>query len=105
MSRKEQQIFAVLADARRRELIEILSRQGMKTATELADALPITRQGISKHLKLLAEVGLVQIQQEGRKKRYSLTPEPLTTTIAWVKHVQTTQAPSTQTYLLDLDTT
>jgi DNA-binding transcriptional ArsR family regulator len=83
----EQRVFAALADPTRRLLIEQLSAAGSKTATEFAQELPITRQGVSKHLKVLAEANLVGMQQEGRERRYSLTPQPLAQTVSWVEAV------------------
>jgi DNA-binding transcriptional ArsR family regulator len=83
----EQRVFAALADPTRRLLVEILSAEGAKTSTEFAQELPITRQGVSKHLKILAEADLVSVRQEGRERRYSLTPQPLAQTVSWVEAV------------------
>ena len=55
----KQEVFAALADPNRRTIIEILIDDGAKTATQLVDNLPITRQGITKHLNILADAGLV----------------------------------------------
>lgn len=83
-----QAVFTALADPTRRDLIERLVDTGPQTATELAKQLPITRQGITKHLGILNEAGLVTIHQHGRDKRYALTPEPLANTITWVMAIQ-----------------
>lgn len=88
MNEREQKVFFALSDATRRGLIETLSTEGDKTPTELARDLPITRQGISKHLTILAEAGLVSIQKDGREKRYALIPDPLAETVTWVQAVQ-----------------
>ncbi len=47
-------------------------------------AVPITRQGILKHLDILENAGLVSVQQQGREKRYTFTPEPLSDLEQWV---------------------
>jgi DNA-binding transcriptional ArsR family regulator len=83
----EQRVFAALADPMRRLLIEKLSAEGTKTATEFARELPITRQGVSKHLKILKEAELVTQRQEGRERHYSLAPHPLAKTVSWVTAV------------------
>jgi DNA-binding transcriptional ArsR family regulator len=70
-------IFAALADPVRRSLLLNLAEYSPRTATQLARDYPITRQGILKHLHILDAAGLVAVQQQGREKRYSLTPEPL----------------------------
>jgi DNA-binding transcriptional ArsR family regulator len=80
-------IFAALADPTRRRLLTHLAESSPKTATQLAAEYPITRQAILKHLTILAEVGLVTVQQQGRDKRYTLTPEPLDEVEAWVKAI------------------
>jgi DNA-binding transcriptional ArsR family regulator len=82
----EQPIFAALADPMRRKLLVNLAEESPKTATQLAEEYhTITRQGILKHLHILEEAGLVKIQQKGREKRYSLTPEPLNELDEWIK--------------------
>ena len=58
-----QAVFVALADPTRRWVIERLTRIETTTASVLADQLPITRQAISKHFKVLDEAGLVSCQQ------------------------------------------
>jgi DNA-binding transcriptional ArsR family regulator len=71
-------VFAALADANRRAILAELSARGPATATELATALPLTRQGIAKHLALLADAGLVSAEPgEGRRVRYRLQSGPM----------------------------
>jgi DNA-binding transcriptional ArsR family regulator len=81
----EQAVFAALADPMRRKLLLKLAEGSPKTATEFAEEYPITRQGILKHLNILQEAGLVTVEQQGREKRYSLTPEPLSEIDQWMK--------------------
>ena len=85
MNEHEQPIFTALADPLRRNLLVNLAQNSPKTATQLKEDYPITRQGILKHLNILEEAGLVIVQQQGREKRYSLRPEPLNEVDAWVK--------------------
>jgi DNA-binding transcriptional ArsR family regulator len=80
-------IFAALADPMRRRLLVNLAENGPKTATQLADEFPITRQGILKHLNILEDAGLVAVNQRGRDKRYILTPEPLSELDEWLKAI------------------
>lgn len=80
-------VFAALADPTRRHLLTNLAESSPKTATQLATEYPITRQAILKHLTILAEAGLVTVQQQGRDKRYTLTPEPLGEVEQWVKAI------------------
>lgn len=82
-------LFAALADPTRRQLLATLAESSPKTATQLATKYPITRQAILKHLTILAEAGLVTVQQQGREKQYTLTPEPLMEVEQWVKVIST----------------
>ena len=83
----EQSLFAALADPMRRSLLVNLAEHSPRTATQLAQEYPITRQGILKHLAILEDAGLVAVQQTGREKRYSLTPEPLEELEQWIEDI------------------
>jgi DNA-binding transcriptional ArsR family regulator len=86
----QQPIFAALADPVRRSLLVHLAEGSPKTATQLAQEYPITRQGILKHLTILEAAGLVAVHQAGREKRYTLTPEPLGELEQWIKDISAT---------------
>ena len=83
----EQSLFAALADPMRRSLLVNLAEHSPRTATQLAQAYPITRQGILKHLMILEDAGLVAVHQAGREKRYTLTPEPLEELEQWIDNI------------------
>src|SRR3982751_352949 len=78
-------VLQALADPSRRTVLEIL-REGPATAGELADALPIARPGVSRHLRVLREAGLVEVRQEAQRRIYSLRPEPLVDVDAWLEN-------------------
>ncbi len=80
-------VFAALADPMRRSLLANLAEHSPKTATQLAQEYPITRQGILKHLAILEEAGLVAVEQKGREKRYTLTPGPLSELEGWLNNI------------------
>ncbi len=83
----QQPLFAALADPMRRSLLVNLADHSPKTATQLAQEYPITRQGILKHLTILEDAGLVAVHQAGREKRYTLTPEPLDELEQWIDNI------------------
>lgn len=83
-------IFAALADPVRRSLLENLAEHGPKTATQLAEQYPITRQAILKHLTILEAAGLVAVEQQGREKRYTLIPAQLAELDRWREKVSAT---------------
>ncbi|MBV9231777.1 MAG: helix-turn-helix transcriptional regulator [Chloroflexi bacterium] len=87
MIESEDRVFTALADSTRRRLLTTLAQSSPKTATQLAREFPITRQGIMKHLDLLAHAGLVQVQTKGREKRYVFDPESLQTASAWIEAI------------------
>ncbi|HLA94260.1 MAG TPA: metalloregulator ArsR/SmtB family transcription factor [Pyrinomonadaceae bacterium] len=84
------QIFNALADPIRRDLIANLAANSPRTATQFAVEYPISRQGLLKHLNVLECAGLVTVRQNGREKRYTLTPEPLGELELWVKQIERT---------------
>jgi DNA-binding transcriptional ArsR family regulator len=57
---------------------------GPATAGELAALLPIARPGVSRHLRVLREAGLVDVRQEAQRRIYSLNPEPLAELDGWL---------------------
>jgi DNA-binding transcriptional ArsR family regulator len=76
-------VLQALTDESRRTLLAIL-RDHPATAGELADALPIARPGVSRHLRVLREAGLVDVRHEAQRRIYSLRPEPLEELDAWL---------------------
>jgi DNA-binding transcriptional ArsR family regulator len=78
-------VLHALADGSRRTLLEIL-RDHPATAGELADALPIARPGVSRHLRVLHEAGLVDVRQDAQRRIYSLRPAPLAEVDAWLEN-------------------
>ncbi|GAA2484368.1 metalloregulator ArsR/SmtB family transcription factor [Terrabacter carboxydivorans] len=77
-------VLQALADPSRRTVLEIL-RDHPATAGELADALPIARPGVSRHLRVLREAGLVHVRAEAQRRIYSLRPEPLVEVDEWLE--------------------
>ena len=73
-----EQVFVALADPSRRAILADLAAGGPATATDLAARLPITRQGIAKHLTTLQLAGLVTAEPgERRRVRYRLRSAPM----------------------------
>jgi DNA-binding transcriptional ArsR family regulator len=77
-------VFSALADPTRRRVLGLLGAEGERTATALADRLPISRQAIVKHLAVLDEAGLVAGRRVGREVRYAVRPEALVATARWM---------------------
>ena len=75
--------FEALAEPNRRRILDVL-REGERPAGDLVDALSISQPGISKHLKLLREAGLVSMRAEGQRRLYSVKPDGLAELETWL---------------------
>jgi DNA-binding transcriptional ArsR family regulator len=75
--------FEALAEPHRRRILDLL-REGERPAGELVEALAISQPGVSKHLRLLREAGLVSARAEGQRRLYRLQPEGLAQLEAWL---------------------
>jgi DNA-binding transcriptional ArsR family regulator len=76
-------VLNALADESRRTVLEALAG-GEATAGELAGLLPIARPGVSRHLRVLREAGLVEVRQQAQQRIYSLHPQPLAEIDEWL---------------------
>ncbi|PRY63394.1 ArsR family transcriptional regulator [Knoellia remsis] len=77
-------VFTALADPTRRLVLERLGRLESATATALARDLTVTRQAVLKHLTVLADAGLVESRRDGREVLFTVRPEHLRSTAAWL---------------------
>jgi DNA-binding transcriptional ArsR family regulator len=77
-------VFAALADARRRELLELLAREPGSSAGDLAAMLPVSRQAIVQHLAVLEEARLVTRRRAGRQVLFTVRPAGLTAAAGWL---------------------
>jgi DNA-binding transcriptional ArsR family regulator len=70
--------YTAIADPTRREILELLRDRGTLMAGEIAARFPrASRPGISRHLRVLKECGVVRSTREGKTQNYSLDPAPL----------------------------
>jgi DNA-binding transcriptional ArsR family regulator len=76
--------FNALADPTRRAVLDLL-RRGSQPAGQIANAFPVSRPAISKHLRLLRRAHLVQERRKGRYRLYQLNPEPLKAVDSWLE--------------------
>ena len=68
-------LFQVLADPTRRRIVEVL-RGGERSVGELVQAVDIGQPGVSRQLAILEDADFVTVRPEGRRRLYSLLPEP-----------------------------
>jgi len=65
-------LWSAVGDPTRRRMVDLLISEGPGTATSLSTRLPVTRQAVSKHLAVLARVGLVRSAAAGRERTYDV---------------------------------
>jgi len=76
--------FDVLAEPTRRRILDLLLERS-RPVGELVERLGTTQPGMSKHLRVLREAGLVSVRRDGQRRRYELRPEPLADIDAWLE--------------------
>jgi DNA-binding transcriptional ArsR family regulator len=74
-----------LADPSRRRVLEIL-RDHPATVGELCTVLPIARPGVSRHLRVLREAGLVEVEQQAQWRIYRLRAAPMAELDCWLSN-------------------
>ena len=77
-------MLQAISDASRRTVLDAL-REGPRTAGELADRLPIARPGVSRHLRVLREAGLVEVEVRAQFRVYSIRAEALEELDDWLE--------------------
>ena len=75
--------FSALADPTRRAVLDLLL-QGRLPAGQIAQAFPVSRPAISKHLRVLRQAHLVRTHRVGRQRLFELSPGPLKTVDVWL---------------------
>lgn len=79
--------FAALADPTRRAILVRLL-EGEASVTELAEPFAMSQPAVSKHLKVLAEAGLVSVAKDGQRRPRKLVPEPLMEATGWLQRLR-----------------
>lgn len=77
-------VFTAIADPTRRQLLSLLAEVDELPLHEMTARFPMGRTGVSKHLAILKEAGLVEDSKVGRETRYHLNAAPLREVQAWV---------------------
>jgi DNA-binding transcriptional ArsR family regulator len=76
--------FELVAEPTRRRILDIL-RDGEHSVGELVERLSLSQPGVSKHLRLLRDAGLVDVRRDAQRRLYGLRAEPLTEIDAWLE--------------------
>lgn len=76
-------VLDVIAEPTRRRILDEI-RGGERSVGELVDQLGMHQPGVSRHLRVLREAGLVEVRQDAQRRLYRLRPEPLMELDAWL---------------------
>ena len=78
------QAFDALAEPTRRQILDLL-RETERPVGELVTELRISQPGVSKHLRVLREAGLVEARTDAQRRIYRVRPEPLAEIDSWLQ--------------------
>ena len=81
--------FNAVAEPRRRQILDLLA-EGERSVNELVALLGLAQPQVSKHLRVLREVGAVDVRDEGRQRLYRLNGHALKPIHDWVKNYEAT---------------
>lgn len=76
-------VFGVLSEDRRRRILDLL-REEEQSVGALVDALAISQPAVSKHLRVLREAGLVEVEVVAQRRVYRVRPDPLRELEEWI---------------------
>ncbi len=77
-------VLEVIAEPTRRRILDAV-RGGERSVTELVDAVGMHQPGVSRHLKVLRDAGLVEVRRDAQRRIYRLRPEPLREVDEWLE--------------------
>jgi DNA-binding transcriptional ArsR family regulator len=77
-------LYEALAEPHRRRIIELVA-DGERTAGDIVEALAISQPGVSKHLRILREAGLVSVRKDAQRRLYRLEPDKLAELDVWLQ--------------------
>lgn len=87
--KKRNRIFKAIADPTRREIFHMLVPASVAlTINEVAEQFPISRQAVTKHIRILEEAGLVDLVAKGRERHCYADPKPLKEIKDWVAYYE-----------------
>lgn len=104
-------VLEAIAEPTRRRILDAV-RSGERSVGSLVEIVGMHQPGVSRHLKVLRDVGLVEVRREAQQRFYRLRPEPLRELDAWLepyrvawahrldaleRHLERTAAPSAKT--------
>ena len=75
--------FSVLAEPRRRRVVEILAQRGTLSASQICDEFDVTPQAISQHLRVLKEANVLRMEKRAQRRLYTINPQSMRQIQVW----------------------
>jgi DNA-binding transcriptional ArsR family regulator len=75
--------FSVLAEPRRRRVVEILVRRGKLSASQICNEFDVTPQAISQHLRVLREANVIRMERRAQRRLYAFNPASMAQIQVW----------------------
>ncbi|WP_438446400.1 ArsR/SmtB family transcription factor [Gorillibacterium sp. sgz5001074] len=88
MGEPKHDVFQAIADPTRRSMLKLLGEHEELPVNSISSRYPMSRTAVSKHLRILAEAGLVKERKAGRETRFRLEPEPLRELNDWLAYFE-----------------
>ena len=82
--------FNAVAEPRRRQILDVLADGERRAVNDLVEELGLTQPQVSKHLRVLRKVGLVDVREQGRQRLYRVNGQPLKPIHDWIKNYERT---------------
>ena len=80
-------VFQAIADPTRREIIAVIAHQSL-TPNAVAEKFEMSRQAVSKHIKILTESGLLSLEIQGREYYYTVQPKKIAEVHDWLESIR-----------------
>ena len=81
-------VLEVIAEPTRRRILDAV-REGERSVNDLVEQVGMHQPGVSRHLKVLRDAGLVEVRRDAQRRLYRLRPEPLMELDAWLEPYRT----------------
>ena len=97
-------VFQAIVDPVRRDIITLLSEEAL-TVNQVAAEFDISRPAISKHLKILKECGIIELEKKGREQHCMIQPKSLIPAFMWLEQYKSLweeRIDSFEDYLMEL---
>lgn len=81
-------VFNAIAEPRRRQIVELLSRRGAMAVGAVVASLGMAQPDVSKHLAVLHQVGIVSVTRDGRQRVYALEASEIRSVFEWARRFE-----------------